>query len=905
MKALVFLFTVILYNIGFSQTYPPVALCLGLDASVCQGQSVILSNCTGLSAITNTLGTIYLNAPTTVPLTDDNWSSTIPIGFSFSFYGTSYSNCVIGSNGLISFNTSNAGAYCPYSLSTVGSLPNSTFASALNSIMLCYQDINPSTVVSPLGGIEYQTIGTAPNRKFIVLYRDINFFNCTGVCNYMAVILNEGTNAIELHIGNKPTCNVWNGGLAIQGIQNSTGSDAVITPGRNNTIWSANQDGKKFTPASPSNTSTYTQTTIPYVQVSSLGSSLQWHNTLGQSFPYNNGTLNITTLPSGSTGFFVTGSACGASLGTVSDTTWLTRLNISVTASSTTDYCGSGVGTVSATPGQGTPPFTYSWTPSGATTQSLSNVVAGNYSVTMTDSNGCHATATKAVTNTTATYTAVSTLVSCPGGNNGTATATITPSLGTITYLWDDPLAQTTKTATNLSAGVYHCTISSTSGCVGIATVTVGTIPPMIATIVKRSNVTCNSGNNGILQVAVTQGTSPYAYSWNHSASILDSANDLAVGSHTVTITDAKGCVINVTDSLSQPMRLKITSITPPTKICPEAKITLAVTGTGGSSPYTFTWSESGTVIGTGTSIIVDPSVTNTTYCVKLSETCGSPVTDSCTIISFPVPIEPSVSPDKSEKCTPASFYFTNNSTNSNEIATTYYQFTDGYGVLKQGADTVSNTFKVPSQYSVTMTVTSIYGCVYTSTFDNIVVVRNVPKADFTFSSNPSTFLETNILLQNRSSVDVVSWDWVSLGSSPAYSTLQNPVFRFPEGEVGVYPVSLVVTSNYGCVDSITYLMHVISDILFYAPNSFTPNGDELNQSWGVSVSGIDIYTFNLQIFNRWGELVWESHDISQKWDGTYNGKLAMPGTYIWKASAKSSINDGKRQFSGYLNILK
>ena len=224
---------------------------------------------------------------------------------------------------------------------------------------------------------------------------------------------------------------------------------ATITPGRNNTVWGANQDGKRFTPTTPLNTNNYTVATVPYYTVTSnSNNSIQWANTLGQTFPYNNGVLNITTVPPGTTGYFLSATACNALIGGVSDTTWLTRVSSSVTATSTPDICSSGIGTVTANPGLGTAPFNFNWPVLGPG-QTINGVTAGTYTVQMTDANGCPSTATVTVGNTPASFSSTSTLVSCPGGNNGTASAIMTPLLGNITYLWSD--GQTTQTATNLS----------------------------------------------------------------------------------------------------------------------------------------------------------------------------------------------------------------------------------------------------------------------------------------------------------------------------------------------------------------------------------------------------------------------------------------------------------------------
>lgn len=877
-----------------------VNLCLGDDATVCAGQPVVINNCGGSGGIGS--AGVYMNAPINVNLWDDVWSGVVPIGFPFSFYNNTYTQCVIGSNGLVSFDLSKAGAYCAWSLGGVTPLPNTGFNDAKNSSMLCYQDMNPG-----LGGqIQYQTIGVAPNRIFVVLYKEVPTYSC-GSCNYMSLIFHETSNTVDLNIGNKPSCPSWNSGLAIQGHENAPGTVAHITPGRNNSVWPANQDAKQFTPTAPNNTSAYTITTIPYTLVSSTGTNMLWQNTLGQTFPYNNGVLNVNVVPPGTTGYFVTGSACGTSVGSITtDTTWLTSITSSVTASSTPDICSSGYGTVTATPGNGVAPFTFLWpTLGGQTTQTVINVPGGTYTVQMTDATGCPSSATVTVGDTPAIFTGTTTLVSCPGGSDGTATAIMTPLLGNVTYQWNDLLMQTTATATGLSAGTYNCIVTSDIGCSGTVVVTVSEIPSMIATIVNQTDVTCNSSDDGMIELLVVQGTPGYSYSWDNSTSTTNIASDLYVGAHTITITDINGCVITISGLIDEPSRLRITTLTPPTQICSEDDIVLSVTGIGGSSPYTFTWTENGTDIGTGTSITVDPLLTNTQYCVRISEACGSPTHDSCTVITFPTPIIPDISPNKYEDCIPGFFEFANTSSNGSEIASTYFEFSDGSSYLEIGNDSTSNLFVNPNLYSSIMTITSIYGCIYIDTFYNLINVKPLPIADFTFSSNPATIFNTAIQLQDRSTDDVVQWDWSSPGSNPSYSTSKNPAFTWPEGVIANYPVTLIVTTEYGCSDTITFMMQIVQDVVFYAPNTFTPDGDDYNQSWEIFVEGIDVFQFELFIFNRWGEIIWESHNCKEKWDGTYNGEIVQAGTYVWKASARDALNDDKYEFNGYINVLR
>ena len=661
-------------------------ICLGQDATICSGDAITIQNCGGAPG--GGSGGIVMSNPTSVNLSDDQWSPAVPIGFNFDFYGNTHTQLVIGSNGVISFDLANANGYCPWALGGVGALPSAGFNAAHNSIMAPYQDINPN-----LGGtISYETLGTAPNRIFVVLYSDTYFFQCNTICNYIAVVLYEGSNNVETHFGDKPLCSTWNGGLAIHGTQNPGGTVAHIYPGRNNTQWAANQEGTQWTPTAPNNTTDYTINPIPYMLVTSPNTSFQWEDTEGNTYPYNGGSVTLQSPfldaagnPLDSIGVFMSGSACGASLGGVTDTSWIYVNQALVSASGIDDICTAGVGEVTATPLAGQGPYTYDWTTLGnATTQTVQGVFAGNHTVIMTDALGCTATATVTIGDIPAAFGGSTTVVSCPGGNDGTAFAEMIPVLGNVTYEWFDaagnPIGQTTQTATGLTAGQYTCVVTSDIGCQQSVVLDVTEIPGMVAVIANQQDATCNSAGNGIVEVSVADGTAPYTYAWDNSASTTNIATDLFAGTHTVTITDANGCIITISATIGEPNALDITSITPNTQICPEDDIMLSAVGAGGSSPYTFTWYQDGVEIATGSDIMVDPDFTNTEYCVILSEQCGSPTDQECSMITFPTPIEPRAIVDEEQKCMPGRFEFTDNSVNAGEIATTFWEFGDEAG---------------------------------------------------------------------------------------------------------------------------------------------------------------------------------------------------------------------------------
>jgi gliding motility-associated-like protein len=193
----------------------------------------------------------------------------------------------------------------------------------------------------------------------------------------------------------------------------------------------------------------------------------------------------------------------------------------------------------------------------------------------------------------------------------------------------------------------------------------------------------------------------------------------------------------------------------------------------------------------------------------------------------------------------------------------------------------------------------------YTGQFNDIVEVTPLPTANFTISQNPVTWFETEIQTTQTALGNVVDYIWISPGATSIINNGGSALITYPEGVTGTYPITLIVTTNEGCSDSITMEIEVVPDVIFYAPNSFTPDNDEHNQTWFIVIEGIDEQNFTLEIFNRWGEMIWESHDVDAEWDGTYGGKIVPAGTYTWKAGYKERNNDGKRLYYGYINVIR
>ena len=268
---------------------------------------------------------------------------------------------------------------------------------------------------------------------------------------------------------------------------------------------------------------------------------------------------------------------------------------LALTPSSTQSSCGNTDATASVTPSGGTTPYTYFWSNS-QTTQSISSLPSGSYSVTVTDNNGCKDSLTISISDMGAPV-AVATVqsnVSCFGYNDGSATVNVTSGNSPFTYLWSDASAQTDSIAVSLVADTYSVTVFDVNNCKTIETITITQPLELISSYIK-SDASCNTFNDGSINLTVAGGITPYSFIWDDILnSNTEDLSGLTADNYSVTITDANGCISNSTITINEPDQI-IGSIAVTNVICNSGKNgALDLTVTGGTSPYTFLWNDSG-----------------------------------------------------------------------------------------------------------------------------------------------------------------------------------------------------------------------------------------------------------------------------------------------------------------------
>ncbi len=171
---------------------------------------------------------------------DDTFSAPIPLGFDFDFYGNTYSQVNVSTNGYISFTPQVAGTLSPWQLSST--IPNVNF-NVKNAFLGCFHDLNNSNAE---GTITYSVIGTAPYRKFVVLFDNQSHFSCTSFKSTFQMVLYETLNIMDVQLIDKQSCTTWNNGDAVTGIINNDGLFAITPPNRNTSSWTAFQEGWRF-----------------------------------------------------------------------------------------------------------------------------------------------------------------------------------------------------------------------------------------------------------------------------------------------------------------------------------------------------------------------------------------------------------------------------------------------------------------------------------------------------------------------------------------------------------------------------------------------------------------------------------------------------------------------------------
>lgn len=228
----------------------------------------------------------------------------------------------------------------------------------------------------------------------------------------------------------------------------------------------------------------------------------------------------------------------------------------------------------------------------------------------------------------------------------------------------------------------------------------------------------------------------------------------------------------------------------------------------------------------------------------------------------------------------------------------TSYSWDFGNGSGSNAANPTVN-FLASGSYNVTLSVTTADGCTYAYSNTVNIIINPQPIANFDFS--PTQPLTNQAISFTNLSVNAESYIWQANGQNFSYNT-HTTYNSSSEGTI----VFTLIAINENCMDTAMAYLNVQEDLIFYVPNTFTPDLDNFNPIFlPIFSSGFDPYNYHLMIFNRWGELIFESFNAEVGWDGTYDGKVVQDGTYIWKIVFKEKYRDKRQSVIGHVNVLR
>ena len=892
--------------------------------AVCSGNAATLNGPVGMSIYSWSNGA---SSPSINPSTGGTYSLTV----------TDINGCIGSTSQLVTINSNPVPVITGSFIACQGSATTLNASSGLSSY-------------SWSNGASTATINPTVAGAYTVTVTDVN--GCTGTTSQIVTINANPVPAITgtftVCQGTNATLNATTGLASYQWSNGSTSATINPSASGNYTVTVTNSNGctgftSQAVVINPNPTPVISGTFAVCA-----GSAATLNAPAGlASYSWSNGASSASINPSTAGTFTVTVTDANGCVGTTSQVVTINS-NPVPTISGTFVACQGNTTTLNAPIG-----FTYSWS-SGATTSTINPGTAGLYTVTVTDANGCTGSVSQLVTiNANPTPSISGTFAACQGfsaslnatpglvsylWSDGTSAASINPNSGglytvTVTdangcfgsssqlvtinanpapviagnnvicdgtstsfdagnyasYIWSN--GSTGSTINPTIAGTYTVTVTDINGCIGTASQTLSVNPLPTATI-AGNNVIC-FGENSDFNVVFT-GAAPFSFVWSNgvvnSAPVVSNTNSTSVnvtpGSTTsyslISVSDAN-CPGNVSGAATITVNpLPLPLITGDLSICDGETTTLSATP--GYVSYAWSNTSSATSITTGTGGPYTVIVIDNNGCEGTSPAANL-VVNMVPVVSFVA--------DTVITCEEQKGVFTNTST-YDPGSSFAWTFGDG------GSSTATNPSHLYANqglYPISLTITTPAGCVSSANGSIEIVYFPLPVADFVTSPEINGIFNGKVEFVDRSDF-AVSWRW-DFGDG-FYATTQNAEHYF--NEVGDFNVRLTITNLAGCEDTHS---EVITIIPYFVPNAFTPNGDGVNDNFFFSGYDLDVASYEMKIFDRWGHLMFLGENSLDVWKGDGpDGKDAPQGTYAYRIIVKT-MGGKEHVFNGAVNLIR
>lgn len=480
-----------------------------------------------------------------------------------------------------------------------------------------------------------------------------------------------------------------------------------------------------------------------------------------------------------------------------------------------------------------------------------------------------------------------------------TVSAVIVPTFSPIANLCQGaavPILPTTST--NGITGSWSPTISTST--VGTSTYSFTSAAGQCASTTLDLTIDPLPIVNAGIDQTVCEGTSisligsgADTYMWDNGA--LDGISfvpSIGMTTYTVLGTDANGCS-NADQVIVIVSPMPVVNAGIDQSVCLGDMITLNGTGAAG-----YSWDN-----GVTNGVPFTPALGTLTYTVVGSNASGCSNADQVIVTVEIAPVV-SFTVNNTNGCAPLVVTFTNTTPG----ILTECQWDFGNGASAIGCGSVSTDYPTSGFYDVTLTTTSDNGCTSSITFIDYIHVEESPDASFFQSSSDLTTLNSTAQFFNTSS-GAVSYEW-NFDNGLTTATSENSTYTFPSENAGSYTVELIAYSALGCTDTAYSSVQINEELLYYVPNSFSPDGDSFNQAFEpVFTAGFDPFDYTFQIYDRYGELIFESNDAEIGWDGTFafgdSNQRVQDGTYMWKIEFKALMTDERIVVVGHVNLIR
>jgi gliding motility-associated-like protein len=321
-----------------------------------------------------------------------------------------------------------------------------------------------------------------------------------------------------------------------------------------------------------------------------------------------------------------------------------------------------------------------------------------------------------------------------------------------------------------------------------------------------------------------------------------------------------------------------------------------------GLAPFNYQWTYNGSIVSSNATQSYQP-IGDGQACLSVTDACNYVVQECLNVFVEPL-IVPTFIAEDNDLCWPEAFSLL--STLDPSLYTSMnWQLGDGATLLNQ-VD-FNYVFADPGNYDVTLSITTPTGCVYSTVENDFLISYTPPHAAFLANPQPTDAMNPEITFDENCGGDIISYEWTFGNPVIGSSNVPNPVFNFPLGIGGVYPVQLTVTDVNNCSDMIIGSVDINDIFQIYIPNAFTPNNDGVNDVFLVQGADIDPNDFEFSVFNRWGDLVFATNDPTVAWTGGDQGGeyYVQNGVYNWIARIRSLSTSEVAEISGSIQVFR